>query len=127
MPIADCRLPIADCRLPIADCRLPIADCRFYGNGVCGQVILVGLCHVFSSCIMPMTSATDKSHYTHKNPNVAPASDYPSFPGMTGKSAGVAGTGMTGKSAAAGMTGSAGAGLMTNFIPPRWIILYWKP
>ena len=49
---------------PIADCRLPIADCRFYGNGVCGQVGLVGLCHVFSSCIMPMTSATDKSHYT---------------------------------------------------------------
>ena len=70
MPIADCRLPIADCRLPIADCRLPIADCRFYGNGVCGQVGLVGLCHVFSSCIMPMTSATDKSYYTHKNPNV---------------------------------------------------------
>ena len=70
LPIADCRLPIADCRLPIADCRLPIADCRFYGNGVCGQVILVGLCHVFSSCIMPMTSATDKSHYTHKNPNI---------------------------------------------------------
>ena len=63
LPIADCRLPIADCRLPIADCRLPIADCRFYGNGVCGQVGLVGLCHVFSSCIMPMTSATDKSHY----------------------------------------------------------------
>ena len=70
LPIADCRLPIADCRLPIADCRLPIADCRFYGNSVCGQVILVGLCHVFSSCIMPMTSATDKSHYTHKNPNI---------------------------------------------------------
>ena len=66
--IADCRLPIADCRLPIADCRLPIADCRFYGNGVCGQVGLVGLCHVFSSCIMPMTSATDKSHYTQKPP-----------------------------------------------------------
>ena len=66
LPIADCRLPIADCRLPIADCRLPIADCRFYGNGVCGQVILVGLYHVFSSCIMPMASATDKSHYTHK-------------------------------------------------------------
>ena len=70
LPIADCRLPIADCRLPIADCRLPIADCRFYGNSVCGQVGLVGLCHVFSSCIMPMTSATDKSHYTHKNPNI---------------------------------------------------------
>ena len=68
LPIADCRLPIADCRLPIADCRLPIADCRFYGNGVCGQVGLVGLCHVFSSCIMPMASATDKSHYTHKKP-----------------------------------------------------------
>ena len=61
-PISNLR--IADCRLPIADCRLPIADCRFYGNGVCGQVGLVGLCHVFSSCIMPMTSATDKSHYT---------------------------------------------------------------
>ena len=44
LPIADCRLPIADCRLP----PLPIADCRFYGNGVCGQVVLVGLCHVFS-------------------------------------------------------------------------------
>ena len=105
MPIADCRLPIADCRLPIADCRLPIADCRFYGNGVCGQVILVGLCHVFSSCIMPMTSATDKSHYTHKNPNVKI---------IRHSRPGVAGTGMTGKSAGAGMTGSAGAG-MTNF------------
>ena len=64
LPIADCRLPIADCRLPIADCRLPIADCRFYGNGVCGQVILVGLCHVFFLCVMPMASATDKGHYT---------------------------------------------------------------
>ena len=70
LPIADCRLPIADCRLPIADCRLPIADCRFYGSGVCGQVGLFGLCHVFSSRVMPMTSATDKSHYTHKNPNI---------------------------------------------------------
>ena len=71
LPIADCRLPIADCRLPIADCRLPIADCRFYGNGVCGQVGLVGLCHVFSSCIMPMTSATDKSHYTQKKTRIS--------------------------------------------------------
>ena len=70
LPIADCRLPIADCRLPIADCRLPIADCRFYGNSVCGQVGLVGFNHVFSSRVMPMTSATDKSHYTHKNPNI---------------------------------------------------------
>ena len=62
---ADCRLPIADCRLPIADCRycrlhcrlrLPIADCR-----VCGQVILVGLCHVFSfvlcQWLLPPTKA----------------------------------------------------------------------
>ena len=61
LPIADCRLPIADCRLPIADCRLPIADCRFYGNGVCGQVILVGLCHVFSfvlcQWLLPPTKA----------------------------------------------------------------------
>ena len=56
--IADCRLPIADCRLPIADCRLPA------GNGVCGQVVLVGLCHVIFLCVMPMASATDKSHYT---------------------------------------------------------------
>ena len=61
LPIADCRLPIADCRLPIADCRLPIADCRFYGNGVCGQVILVGLYHVFSfvlcQWLLPPTKA----------------------------------------------------------------------
>ena len=55
------RRGIADCRLPIADCRLPIADCRFYGNGVCGQVILVGLCHVFSfvlcQWLLPPTKA----------------------------------------------------------------------
>ena len=88
-------MPIADCRLPIADCRLPIADCRFYGNSVCGQVGLVGLCHVFSFCIMPMTSATDKCHYTQKNPNikffckkfVIPAPAYAGA-GMAGKSAG---------------------------------------
>ena len=72
LPIADCRLPIADCRLPIADCRLPIADCRFYGNGVCGQVILVGLCHVFSfvlcQWLLPPTNVI-----IHKNP------PFPSF------------------------------------------------
>ena len=71
--IADCRLPIADCRLPIADCRLPIADCRFYGNGVCGQVILVSLCHVFSfvlcQWLLPPTKAI-----IHKKP------PFPSFP-----------------------------------------------
>ena len=66
LPIADCRLPIADCRLPIADCRLPIADCRLpilrqrrlrssYSGWFVSCLFL---------CIMPMTSATDKSHYT---------------------------------------------------------------
>ena len=77
LPIADCRLPIADCRLPIADCRLPIADSTATAFAVrfppllrSGENGLVGLCHVFSSCVMPMTSATDKSHYTHKNPNI---------------------------------------------------------
>ena len=70
--IADCRLPIADCRLPIADCRLPIADCRLpilrqrrlrssYSGWFVSCLFL---------CIMPMASATDKSHYTHKNPNI---------------------------------------------------------
>ena len=70
LPIADCRLPIADCRLPIADCRLPIADCRFYGNGVCGQVVLVGLCHVFSfvlcQWLLPPTKAI-----IHKKPRMS--------------------------------------------------------
>ena len=72
LPIADCRLPIADCRLPIADCRLPIADCRLpilrqrrlrssYSGWFVSCLFL---------CVMPMTSATDKSHYTQKNPNI---------------------------------------------------------
>ena len=71
LPIADCRLPIADCRLPIADCRLPIADCRLpilrqrrlrssYSGWFVSCLFL---------CIMPMASATDKSHYTHKKPH----------------------------------------------------------
>ena len=70
--IADCRLPIADCRLPIADCRLPIADCRLpilrqrrlrssYSGWFVSCLFL---------CVMPMTSATDKSHYTQKTPNI---------------------------------------------------------
>ena len=70
LPIADCRLPIADCRLPIADCRLPIADCRLPiadGNGVCGQrrsSYSGWFVSCLFLCVMPMASATDKSHYT---------------------------------------------------------------
>ena len=71
LPIADCRLPIADCRLPIADCRLPIADCRLpilrqrrLRSSWSGWFV-----SCLFLCIMPMASATDKCHYTHKKPH----------------------------------------------------------
>ena len=72
LPIADCRLPIADCRLPIADCRLPIADCRL---PILRQRRLRSSCSgwfvsCLFLCVMPMASATDKSHYTQKTTNV---------------------------------------------------------
>ena len=68
LPIADCRLPIADCRLPIADCRLPIADCRLPIAILRQRRLRSSYFGWFVSClflcVMPMASATDKSHYT---------------------------------------------------------------
>ena len=65
LPIADCRLPIADCRLPIADCRLPILRQRRLRSSYSGWFV-----SCLFLCVMPMASATDKSHYTQKTPNV---------------------------------------------------------
>ena len=60
-----CRLPIADCRLPIADCRLPILRQRRLRSSYSGWFV-----SCLFLCVMPMTSATDKSHYTQKTPNI---------------------------------------------------------
>ena len=54
-----CRLPIADCRLPIADCRLPILRQRRLRSSYSGWFV-----SCLFLCVMPMASATDKSHYT---------------------------------------------------------------
>ena len=53
------RRGIADCRLPIADCRLPILRQRRLRSSYSGWFV-----SCLFLCVMPMASATDKSHYT---------------------------------------------------------------
>ena len=71
------RRGIADCRLPIADCRLPILRQRRSRSSYSGWFV-----SCLFLCVMPMASATDKSHYTHKISNIKFFCSFfiPSFP-----------------------------------------------
>ena len=43
---------------------------RFYGNGVCGQVGLIGLCHVFSFVLCQWLLPPTKAIISQKNRNI---------------------------------------------------------